>query len=54
MKTFTCPGFRPVQAHTKSEARAVFKAHLRDLEKLKFRPQKVTRLPVGTKVQECP
>lgn len=48
MKEWTCPGLRNVMAYTKSEARTLFKTQLRELERLTFQPQSVTRLPIKT------
>lgn len=50
-RTWTCDGFHPVEAHTKGEARSLFKEQARQLESLTFEPKKVTRLPAGTRVQ---
>lgn len=40
-----------VRANTKSEARAKFKRLIQDAENLSFRPERITRLPVGCKVK---
>ncbi len=54
MKTYRFPGLRDVQAHTKSEARSLFKQQLREAEALTFRPQKITRLPAKVRVELLP
>lgn len=50
MRTYHCPGFRPVQANTKGEARAKFKEQLREEQLLTFSPTRVKRLPSRIKI----
>jgi hypothetical protein len=53
-RTWTCPGLKPVEAHTKGEARALFKRQLREAEALTFAPRKITRLPARATVKRSP
>lgn len=51
LRTWTAPGLSPVQAHTKGEARALFRRQLQENERLSFKPKVVKRLPPGLHIR---